>query len=248
MRNDEPEFDRHSQSYEQLLQDPIRDRFSPGGTVFFHARKRDLILDYFRRRHADTRKLAYLDLGCGKGELVSLLRSDFARVGGCDPSAGMLKAGNLAAAGIETRVQEDPGRIPFEAASFDLVTAVCVFHHVPIPARAALVDEMRRVLKPGGTLAIIEHNPYNPITRLIVSRTPVDADAVLLRRAETSALLRHAGLPAQQHRYFLYFPESFYRRLAGLESMLGTVPLGGAVCSFCPLRGKSLETATRHTV
>jgi SAM-dependent methyltransferase len=128
--------------------------------------------------------------------------------------------------------EDDPGRIPFGEATFDFVTAVCVFHHVPPAARAALVEEMRRVLKPGGTLAIVEHNPYNPVTRLIVSRTPVDADAVLLRSSETRHLLRQAELTVEEQRYFLYFPEWLYRRLGWLESTLGSIPLGGQYAVF----------------
>jgi SAM-dependent methyltransferase len=232
MNNGKREFDQFSESYEQLLHDPIRDRFSPGGTEFFHLRKRDLIRDYFRRRRQDTRKLSYFDLGCGKGELVSLLRNDFARTAGCDPSAGMLEAGGLVSMGIEARVQEDLARIPFEDRTFDFVTAVCVFHHVPPAARAALVREACRVLKPGGTVAMIEHNPYNPVTKLIVSRTPVDADAILLRPAETRRLFRESGLRIDDQRYFLYFPESLYRRLSWLESGFGKVPLGGQYAVF----------------
>jgi len=232
MNQDKPEFDHFSGSYDRLLNDPIRDRFGSGGSEFFHLRKRDLIRAYFQRRQTDTRKLAYLDLGCGKGELASLLRSDFARVAGCDPSEGMLSAGELVSKGIEARVQDDPGRIPFEGAVFDFVTAVCVFHHVPPSARAALVREARRVLKPGGTLAIVEHNPHNPVTRLIVSRTPVDADAILLRPTETRRLFRDAGLTVDDQRYFLYFPESIYRQLSRLESALGKVPLGGQYAVF----------------
>jgi SAM-dependent methyltransferase len=232
MNKDKPEFDHFSDSYEQLLNDPIRNRFGSGGSEFFHLRKRDLIRDYFRRRRTDTRKLAYLDLGCGKGVLVSLLRNDFARVAVCDPAEGMLRAGELISKGIDARVQDDPGRIPFEGALFDFVTAVCVFHHVPPSARAALVREARRVLRPGGTLAIIEHNPYNPIARLIVSRTPVDAGAILLRPTETRRLMRGAGLTVDDQRYFLYFPEPLYRRLSGLESALEKVPLGGQYAVF----------------
>jgi SAM-dependent methyltransferase len=232
MNKAKPEFDDFSESYEQLATHPLRDRFASGGSEFFHVRKRDLIRAYFRHRQTDTGKLAYLDLGCGKGELASLLRNDFARVAGCDPSAGMLKAGELVTKGIETRVQDDPGQIPFEGAEFDFVTAVCVFHHVPPLARAALVRESRRVLKPGGTLAIIEHNPYNPITRLLVSRIPVDADAILLRPAETRRLFREAGLTIDDQQYFLYFPASLYRRLSPLESALAKVPLGGQYAVF----------------
>jgi SAM-dependent methyltransferase len=232
MSKSEPEFDQFSESYLQLLRDPIRDRFAPGGTGFFHLRKRDVIRNYFRSRQMDARKLAYLDLGCGRGELASLLRNDFARVAGCDTSAGMLRAGDLTSKGIETRLQDDPGRIPFDTAEFDFVTAVGIFHHVPLSARVALLHEACRVLKRGGTLAIIEHNPYNPITRLIVSRTPVDAGAVLLRPAETRRLLREAGLTVDEQLHFLYFPAAVYQRLNRIESALAKVPVGGQYAVF----------------
>jgi SAM-dependent methyltransferase len=232
MKDSQPGFDRFAALYEELLNDQIRSRFARGSGGFFHVRKHDLIRDYFRRRQTDMRKLSYLDLGCGKGELVSLLRSDFARVAACDPSEGMLKAGALVAKGIETRVQDNPGRIPFATAEFDFITAVCVCHHVPPPARAVLLRETRRVLRRGGTLAIIEHNPYNPVTRLIVSRTPVDAEAILLRPAETRRLLREARFAVDDLRYFLYFPEFLFRWFSRLEAALSKIPLGGQYVVF----------------
>jgi ubiquinone/menaquinone biosynthesis C-methylase UbiE len=122
----QPEFDRFSGSYEELIKDPIRDRFMGPGPQFFHLRKRDLIREYFSARRIDTRKLRYLDVGCGKGELLSLLRDDFHQVAGCDPSPGMLSSSQ----GVETRVQGDFGKIPFADGAFDFVTAVSVFHHV----------------------------------------------------------------------------------------------------------------------
>ena len=227
-----PEFDALSSSYEELLRDPIRDRFGAGKSDFFHVRKRDLIREYFRGRGVDSKPLSFLDLGCGTGALLTLLRGDFSYVAGCDPSGGMLEAGGLKEADIDARVQHDPARIPFDDSTFDFVTAVCVYHHVPPPARAALTAEVRRVLKPGGTFSIIEHNPYNPATRLIVSRTPVDADAILLRASETRELLRAAGFQIDDQRYFLYFPEGLYKKLSGVESALKSLPLGGQYAVF----------------
>ena len=225
----QPEFDRYSGSYEDLLKDPIRDRFMGSGPQFFHLRKRDLIREYFRTRSVDTRGLRYLDIGCGKGELLSLLRDDFHQVAGCDPSPGMLSSSQ----GMETRVQEDSGKIPFGDAAFDFVTAVCVYHHVPPSSRLALTREAYRVLRPGGVFAILEHNPYNPVTRLIVSRAPVDADAVLLRPSEAREWMRRAGFTCQGPRYFLYFPEPMYRRAGHwLEHLLRGVPLGGQYAIF----------------
>jgi SAM-dependent methyltransferase len=224
-----PEFDQYSPSYEELLKDPVRDRFMGQESGFFHQRKRDLIREYFRRIGVDTRKLRYLDVGCGKGELVSLLRHDFGYVAGCDPSAGMLSY----AQGVDVRVQHDPLKMPFDDASFDFVTAVCVYHHVPPAARLALTQEISRVLKPRGVCAIIEHNPYNPVTRLIVGRTPVDADAVLLKAAESREWMRQAGFTISSLQYFLYLPEPLYRRGGRrLEAILGGVPLGGQYALF----------------
>jgi SAM-dependent methyltransferase len=230
---DAPEFDSFSDSYEELIKNPIRDRFSGGTSDFFHRRKRDLIRDHFRLRGIDTRTLSYLDLGCGKGELLTLLKDDFSRACGCDPSKGMIAMGGLEARGIDARVQLEDERIPFDDGQFDFVTAVCVYHHVAPAYRRNLTTEVRRVLKPNGVLAIIEHNPHNPVTRWIVSRTPVDVDAVLLRPAETRQLLCHEGLTVQNLRYFLYLPEVAYRRLGFLERALGSwMPLGGQYVVF----------------
>jgi SAM-dependent methyltransferase len=226
-----PEFDSFAATYDELLKDPIRDGFA-GNPAFFHLRKRDLIRDYFKRGAVDTKRLSYLDVGCGKGELMSLLAADFGRVAGCDPSGGMLEAVRDPDVSVDVRVQQDPNRIPFEDAQFDFVTAVCVYHHVPVAARAALTREVRRVLKPGGIFAIIEHNPYNPATRLIVKRTPVDIDAILLYPGETQSLLRTAGLPVRATSYFLYLPEGIYRLAGAVEDLLRHVPLGGQYAVF----------------
>jgi SAM-dependent methyltransferase len=218
-----PEFDEYSASYEELLKDPLRDRFTGGASEFFHVRKRDLIRSYFRRRRVATGGWTYLDLGCGKGELASLLSGEFEKTCGCDPSPGMLSH----ARGVETRVQADPGVIPYPDASFDFVTAVCVYHHVPVEERAGLTAEVKRVLKPGGTFAMIEHNPFNPVTKAIVKRTPVDADAILLRAAEAEGLMKAQGIGVRGVEYFLFLPEKVYRVLGALEGLVGWLPLGG---------------------
>jgi SAM-dependent methyltransferase len=222
------EFDNYASSYEELLRDPLRDRFG-GASEFFHLRKRDLIRSYFRRQKLKTGAMRYLDVGCGKGELLGLLSRDFASVAGCDPSADMMSG----VGGVEMRVQSDVRTIPYDNDEFDFATAVCVYHHVPVAERVALTREIGRVVKPGGRLAIIEHNPFNPITRLIVGRTPVDANAILLTRSETSSILQSAGFTVTQWQYFLYFPEFIYRRTGDqLERWLSHVPCGGQYAVF----------------
>ena len=221
-------FDQLSSSYQELLRDPIRDRFAGPEPAFFHRRKRDLIRQFFRRRRLSTAGLRYLDVGCGKGELLGLLQADFEHVAGCDVSSGML--GEIS--GIETRVQDDPLRIPFGPAEFDLVTAVCVYHHVLPAARRTLTREAGRVLRPGGVFCTIEHNPFNPVTRLIVSRTSMDADAILLPPSEARRLALQSGLAPLEQEYFLYLPQALHRYLGFTETLLKKIPLGGQYAVF----------------
>jgi SAM-dependent methyltransferase len=224
----ESRFDPLSSSYEELLRDPMRDRFTGQEPAFFHRRKADLIRQFFRHRSLATSELRYLDVGCGKGELLGLLQSDFKQTAGCDISAEMMRQ----VTGIETRVQKDSLQIPFGDAEFDLVTAVCVYHHVPPADRRTLTGEIRRVLRPGGVFCMIEHNPFNPVTRLIVSRTPVDADAILLRASEARRLAAGAELAPVEQDYFLYFPQALYRYVGQVEALLSKVPLGGQYALF----------------
>jgi SAM-dependent methyltransferase len=226
-RAGQAEFDAYAPVYENLLQDPLRDYFSSRQTGFFHRRKRDLIARRFARLAIDTRAWSYLDLGCGQGELLRLLSPRFAVSTGCDPSAGMLRK-----AGPAIVFQDDALRLPFPDYSFDFVTAVCVYHHVPTVDRPALTREVSRVLKPGGTFCIIEHNPLNPITRLIVARTPVDADANLLSHRQTRQLMHECGVDPQETSFFTYLPEPLYRIAGGLEESLRWLPFGGQYAVF----------------
>lgn len=227
-----PRFDDLSSSYEELLRDPIRDRFTGQESMFFHRRKADLIRRFFKRRNRPTSGLSYLDVGCGKGELLQLLHPAFQQAAGCDVSAGMMHEMVQKITGIEARVQPDPLHIPFGDAEFDLVTAVCVYHHVPPADRPALTKEIRRVLRPGGIFCMIEHNPRNPVTRLIVSRTPVDADAILVSAGEARQLAAGAEMAPLERDYFLYFPQALYRYLGRLEAALAKIPLGGQYALF----------------
>jgi SAM-dependent methyltransferase len=119
----------------------------------------------------------------------------------------------------------DGETLPFADESFDLAFAVNVFHHVDPPDRAALAAELARVVRPGGIVAVFEHNPLNPLTRLVVSRCEFDEGVELLSTREVSALLTRAGLQPVERRYILFFPwrAAFLQRL---EARLGPVPLG----------------------
>lgn len=97
-----------------------------------------------------------LDVGCGDGTLAAEFhRKGASFVVGCDPDPRM-----IAKAPARTMAERDTmsyllGRaehLPFRDQSFDVVAAVTVLCFVEQSARA--VEEMARVLKPGGRLVI----------------------------------------------------------------------------------------------
>jgi len=223
----EPEFDRYASGYEELLRDPIRDRFAVSSD-FFHQRKWDVLNDFLRQHAVPVNKGCWLDVGCGKQELLRLGRHAFAEVAGCDPSDEMLRG----CTDLNLHVQRDPNVLPFDDERFDLVTAACVYHHVPEHDRDALTSEVRRVLKPGGVFGIIEHNPLNPITQLIVRRSPIDTNARLLTAASARRLMRRAGLRPLTTTYFLYLPAKLYAVASRVERLLRHLPGGGQYAVF----------------
>jgi SAM-dependent methyltransferase len=221
------EFDQYATEYSHLLNDPLRDRFT-SDPVFFHRRKWMLIRDFFALRKVNPSNLRWLDVGCGQGELLRLAGGSFAQAVGCDPSSGMIQS----CPGEELYQQPSPAELPFPDHSFDFVTAVCVYHHVHGGDRALLTKSIQRVLKPGGLFCLIEHNPWNPATRAIVKRCPVDSDAELLTASTAAKLVRSVDLEILETTYFLYFPENIFRRVSRVERSLRNWPLGGQYAVF----------------
>jgi ubiquinone/menaquinone biosynthesis C-methylase UbiE len=118
-----------------------------------------------------------LDLGCGAGESSVYLAARGARCVAYDLSPGMLDVAERLAAlhgvSIETRAG-DAAQISFPDATFDIVYAANVLHHVDTSAALA---EVHRVLKPGGlacTWDPLKHNPIINVYRRMActTRTP----------------------------------------------------------------------------
>jgi ubiquinone/menaquinone biosynthesis C-methylase UbiE len=101
-----------------------------------------------------------LDLGCGSGEFMREVKRNYPRlsVTGLDLSAPYLKvAERRLAAWSRVELVEAPAEaIPAPAASFDIVTALYLFHELPGRVREAVAAEIRRVLKPGGTVILVD--------------------------------------------------------------------------------------------
>jgi SAM-dependent methyltransferase len=116
-------------------------------------------------------------------------------------------------------------RVPSAADAFDVVFSACVFRHIAHEEHAMWLRELHRITKPGGLIAIFEHNPLNPLTVHAVNTCPFDVNAKLLFASNLAQRLAEAGWASPRIRYNLFFP----RRLALLrpiEDKLGWLPLG----------------------
>ena len=102
-----------------------------------------------------------LDLCCGTGDLaLALARGAKARIIGADFSHTMLVRAREKSAGGVTFFEADALRLPFADGSFDLVTTAFGFRNLANYEEG--LREIWRVLKPGGTLAILEFTEPAP--------------------------------------------------------------------------------------
>jgi demethylmenaquinone methyltransferase/2-methoxy-6-polyprenyl-1,4-benzoquinol methylase len=107
-----------------------------------------------------------LDLCCGTGDLAfALARAGKARIVGADfahtmlvrakkKSAALMPPPNQSGASSTPFFEADALRLPFAGASFDLVTSAFGFRN--LANYESGLREIQRVLKPGGTIAILE--------------------------------------------------------------------------------------------
>lgn len=96
------------------------------------------------------------DLGCGTGNAAELLAPHVREVIAVDRSGPMIEAARkrLAALSNVRFVEGDLTAIPLENGSIDAATCSLVLHHVPDPVAA--LTEVRRVLRPGGTVLVVD--------------------------------------------------------------------------------------------
>jgi SAM-dependent methyltransferase len=213
-------FDDHSGDYSEKV-DRALTVVGLEHDFFLEAKVRHIL--EARRRLAADGTVRVLEIGCGIGLLTERLRASLTEVWGIDPSISSLartvvRGGRLIVAdGLHT---------PFADESFHLVIAVCVLHHVPVDQRAAFLAEAARITRRGGLVLLCEHNPWNPLTRLVVGRCEFDRDAVLLAQPETRRRLIAAGLSDIRSHYILFFPwrGAVWR---WLEARLDWLPVGG---------------------
>jgi ubiquinone/menaquinone biosynthesis C-methylase UbiE len=115
-------------------------------------------LNALRQRTIVTASGVVLEVGMGSGQNLPLYRSAVDRVYAIDPSVELLHMARRRIANPSVPVsliRASAEQLPFADAIFDTITMTWTLCSIPNPVRALI--EMRRVLKPGGNLAFVEH-------------------------------------------------------------------------------------------
>ena len=146
----------------------VRYRSWMPGNLFVHQEGERAWTELLRRNGflpLDERSI--LDVGCGSGRLLvrmSLLGARTENLAGVDLLENEVESARALAPHVDFRVA-DATRLPFDDASFDLVTAFTTFSSMRVDeTRQAAAAEIRRVLRPGGAILWYDFwvNPRNP--------------------------------------------------------------------------------------
>ncbi len=140
-----------------------------------------------------------LDVGCGTGIQLGCYQQAGCRVTGIDASPAMLQVARHRLGTGASLTVGDAARMPYPDHSFDLVLAATVLHEMPPQARAAALGEMKRVLRPGGRMLLIDFGAgrVRPVrgwvTRGIIAASEVAAGCSHHRNYRD--FMAHGGLP-----------------------------------------------------
>jgi ubiquinone/menaquinone biosynthesis C-methylase UbiE len=103
-----------------------------------------------------------LDVGCGTGSLAIVAKRHVGPAGevvGIDASPAMVARARskTTKAGLDVSFKNGVAEsLPFPDAQFDAVLSTMMLHHLPRKARQECAGEVRRVLRPGGRVLVVD--------------------------------------------------------------------------------------------
>ncbi len=149
-----------SRAYYESLWEGIAPGLQPSDASL---REAFLLAHLAAERERLARSVRILDIGCGEGHFADVLARAGAHVVACDVAEEPLRRARANHPGLELRLVEPLGPLPFEDASFDIVWAGETVEHVL--DTSMWFSEMRRML-PSGGLVLLSTPDHGLLTRL----------------------------------------------------------------------------------
>lgn len=195
-------FENHAEYYE-------KNQYRTARRTFINSRHDHIVAMLGALAVPDTATV--LDAGCGPGNLVPEFARRYGHVCAMDASPRMVDVARSNAAGLRN-VSYQVGNIeylPFEDETFDVVCSAGVIEYLPRFDRA--LEEMHRVLRPGGLLILPTTNAAAPAHWFRPILEPV---------ARLSAVARVFGIQPGAYRLWFHRVPEFKKRLQAAGMVL----------------------------
>jgi SAM-dependent methyltransferase len=214
-------FDQYAEDYDAALEQGIS--VSGEDKEFFANARVQYLAKSLKKYGIVPSKI--LDFGCGTGSAIPHFLKTFphASIVGVDVSSKSIETAKHLHK--SDRVHFAISEESWSDSSFDLVFCNGVFHHIRPEFRIEALASISRALKPSGLFCFWENNPWNPGTRIVMSRIPFDRDAQTISPVSARRLLVKAGFSILESTSTFYFPRML-SLLRPLEGILGKLPLG----------------------
>lgn len=211
-------FDAYSVNYDTLMQE----QHAKFGDIAYYSEYKAKIT---KALCADVQQARILEYGCGIGRNLSYLQSAFedSSIFGFDISKESLEIARIQNPTAMILNQDE--LLKYEN-YFDIIFIAGVYHHIAPNLRNEVTKNILKLLKQNGKIIIFEHNPYNPITRRMVSTCVFDTDAVLLTKSELTKLFKLLNFDCVKSGYALFVPPRL-KKITFIEKPLRWLPLGG---------------------
>jgi len=141
---------------------------------------RDILGAFERQRDAGRAYPEWLDFGCGCGRLARWIAgaAPVGRLQGVDVDAAQIRWARRHLPGEFSVMRPSPPLV-FPPESFDVVYAISIFTHLDEREQFAWLEDLRRVLRPGGLLIATTHGPE--LSRTCPGLTPGDLGSLAQR-------------------------------------------------------------------
>lgn len=239
----EPDFDRHNELQRNYFETSEQRTLMRTDTPYLR-RHVDRMMQSAGIRPGDK----VLEVGCGLGRYTLILADRGVAVEGLDLSPALLEklARRPGAEGIPLHGHDLVESPPEMFGTFDAVIGFFVLHHVH--DLEACLATAARLVRPGGRVAFLEPNPWNPLYYVQIFATPEmswqpERGMLRMRPPAMFPVMRKAGLADVRLDRFGLFPPFVTNRTVGarLESALESAPLGVPSRPFALFSGRRPE-------
>ena len=174
-----------------------------------------------------------LDVGCGQGEHLGRMRELGFEVSGIDVSPAQIQLAARKLGSAELVRVGSATHIPAADGTFDFAYVINVLHHLEsVDEQRRAINELLRVLKPGGMLFVHEINTRSVLFRFYMGYVYPSLNCIdegIERWLLPHRLDTYTHAPVEQIRYFTFLPEflpaTLVRLLTPIERVLEASPL-----------------------